>query len=107
MVDPVLLRPPWLVAEALGTGAILGELSMILTGCFQTVRDYGAALPLDKCSVRGIHSFLAHIALGVEHITGLEQVTLVEVEPDGMANLLKSLFYVPVVLYSTSQRLFA
>ena len=48
MVNPGPLRPPRLVAEALGTGAIPSELSMILADHFRTVREDGAALSLYK-----------------------------------------------------------
>ena len=77
MVDPSPPRPPWPVTEALGTRAIPYELSAILTACFCTVCEDGAALSSDKRSGRGIHSFLAQLALGVDLIPGLDQVTLV------------------------------
>ena len=93
-------------AEALGTGAIPAELSMILTARFQTVREDGAALSLEKRSIQGIHSFLTQIASTVDLIPGLERVNLFRVDPDGMVHLLHSLFPFWVVLYLTSQRLF-
>ena len=105
--DLVPLRLPLLVAEALGTRAIPGELSAILVGRFQAVREEGAALPSDKRSGQGIHSFLVQLMLGVDHIPGLERVILVEVDPDVMVHLFYSLFFVSVDLYSTRQRLFA
>ena len=43
--------------------------------------------------------------LGVDLIPGLEWVTLVRVNLEGMVNLLHSLFSVRVELYSTIQRL--
>ena len=92
--------------EALGTGAIPAELSMILTARFQTVRKDWAALFSEKRSGRGINSFLAQLASGVELIHGLERVTLVRVDLDGMVHLLHSPFYIQVDLYSASQRIF-
>ena len=65
------------------------------------------ALSLEESLGQGIHSFLDQIALGVELVPGLERVTLVGVESDGMVHLLHSLFSVQVKLYSTSRWLFA
>ena len=91
MVDPVPLRPPWSLVEALGTGAILDDISAILTASFRTVREDGAALYSEKLSDRGIHYFLAQLALRLDLIPILERVTLVGVDPDGMVHLLHSL----------------
>ena len=68
MADLNPLCPPRLVAEDLGTGAILGKLSVIPAGRLRTVHKDGEALPLDKRSARGIHPFLAQLALGVDQI---------------------------------------
>ena len=100
MVGPGPLRPLWLVAEALGTGAILSKLSAILTACFRAVCKYGAALPSDKRFFRVIRSFVAQLVPGVDLIPGLEQVTLLGVDPEGMVHLFHSLFSVLVDLYS-------
>ena len=110
VIPPWLTRPPpqpprW-VAEALGTGAIPGKLSAILSGRFRTVCEDGTALPLDKRSVRGLHSFLAQLALGVDHIPGLDRVNLLGVDPDGMVHLFHSLLSVLIDIYSTSRCLF-
>ena len=67
----------------------------------------GRPLYSEKRSGRGIHSFLAHLALGVDLITGLKGVNLVRFNPDGMVNLLHSLLSVRFDLYSASQRIFA
>ena len=71
-----------------------------------TLRSYGAALTSEKCSVRVIHSFLAHILLGVDLIPGLERVILVGFNLDVMVNPMHLLFSVQVDTYLTSQRLF-
>ena len=54
-----------------------------------------------------MHSFLAHLALGEVPVPGLEQVTLVGVDPDGRVHLMHSLLSVGVSIYSTECRLFA
>ena len=94
MIAPPPPRPPWSVAEALGTGAIPDELAAILAAHSQTVREYGTALTPDKCLGRGIISFLAQLELGVEPVPGLERVTLVGVDPDGKVHLMQLLFSV-------------
>ena len=107
MVDLPPPRPPWLVAEALGNGIILAELSAILAARFRTFQKDGADLSLEKQSGQGIHSFLAQLASGVDPIPSLERVKLVGVYPDGMVLLMHLLFSVRVDIYSTSRRLFA
>ena len=89
MVNLGPLRPPRLVSEALGIGAIPVELSAILADRFQTVCEDRVALPSDKLSGRGVYSFLVQIVLGVDHIPGLDWVTLVGVDPDRTVHLLK------------------
>ena len=56
---------------------------------------------MKKRSGWGIHSFLAQLASGVDLFPGLEQVTLVGVDPDGIMHLTHLLFYVRVDIYST------
>ena len=107
MVDLVPSRPPQSVAEDLGTGHIPGKISTILAGRFRTIFEDGSALPSDKRSGRGIHSFLAQLAWRVDHVPGLERLILVGVDPNIMVHLLHSLLSVPVDLYSTILRLFA
>ena len=94
MVDPGAQRPPLLVAEALGNIVIPAELSAILVDRFWMVWEDGAALPSEKHLGQGIHSFLVHIFSGVDHIPGLERVTLVGVDPDIVVHLLHSLLSV-------------
>ena len=84
------------------TGGIPDELSAIPTDRFWMVREDGSALSLEKCSGQWIHSFLAHLASGVDLIPSLEWVHLIGVNLDGMVHLLHSLFYIRVDLYSTS-----
>ena len=66
MVDPGPLRPPRLVAEALGTGEIPSKLYLILVSRFLMVHEDKAALPSDKRSGQGIHSLLEQLASGGE-----------------------------------------
>ena len=95
------------VAEALGTRAILAELAAILAAHYQTVREDGVALLVEKCLGWGIHSFLAHLASGAYPVPGLDWVALVSVNPDRKVHLMHLLFSVRFDLYSMSQRLFA
>ena len=101
MVDPALPRPPRLVAEALGTGEISADLAAILAAHYQTVYEDGTALTPEKRSGQGIHSFLEQLALGVDPVPGLEQVTVVRVDPDERVHFMHSLFFVWVDVYST------
>ena len=101
MVDP---DPPYmtqLVAEALGTVAIPGKISVILAGRFRTVCEGGTALTPDKRSGWGIQSFLAQLASGVDHIPGLDWVYLIGVDHKGTVHLLHLILYVLVDLYYT------
>ena len=107
MVDPGPPRSPRLVTEALGTGAVPGKLSAILASRFRTVHEDGAALPLDKRLGWGVHSFLAQIVSGLEHIPVLYRLILVGVDPYGMVHLLHSLLSLLSDLYLTIQRIFA
>ena len=107
MVNPGPPRPPRLVAEALGTRSILAKLAAILTDHSRTVREDGAALTPEKRSGRGIHTFLAQLASGVDPVPGLEQETVVRVYPDRRVHLMLSIFSVQFDLYLTQRRLFA
>ena len=101
---PLLTQVPYVrlswLAETLGTGAIPGELFAILTACFRAVCKYGAALPSDKRFFRVIRSFVAQLVPGVALIPGLDRVTLLGVDPEGMVHLFHSLFSVLFDLYS-------
>ena len=107
MVNQGPPQTPHSVAEALGTGAIPADLAAILAAHSRTVREDGTARTPEERSGRGIHSFLAHLALGEVPVSGLERVTLVGVDPDGRLHLMHSLFSVRFNLYSTECRLFA
>ena len=54
-----------------------------------------------------IHSFLAQLESGVDLVLGLEQVTMVRLNPDGRVILMHSLLSIWVNVYSTQRRLFA
>ena len=101
MFDPEPPRPPRLVVEVLGTGAIPSNIFRILAGRFWEVHEDGMDLPPDKRSGQGIQPFLAQLASGVDHIPGLEQFSLIGVDQNGTVHLLYYLFYVLVELYST------
>ena len=107
MVDPGLLRTPLLVMEALGTGAIPADLAAILASNSRTVQMDGTAHTPKECLVRGLHSFLANLALGEVPVPGLERVTSVSVDKCGGVHLMHSRFSVRVTVYSMECRLFA
>ena len=48
-----------------------------------------------------MHSFLVHLASGVDPVPNFERVGILQVDPDGTVHLLHSLFSVPFGLYST------
>ena len=43
---------------------------------FRVRREDGGPLPTEKRSGRGIHSFLGHLASGVDPVPGFERVAL-------------------------------
>ena len=51
---------------------------------------------LEERSVRVIHSFLAQLASGADLVPGLEQVTMVGIDPGGRVLLMHSIFSVRV-----------
>ena len=55
----------------------------------------------------GLHSFLSHLASGVDPVPGFDQVTLLQLYPEGMVHLLHVLLSVLVGPYYTAWRLFA
>ena len=71
------------------------------------MRKDGRPLSIEKSSGRGLHSFLDHLASGVDPVLVFERVALLKVNPDGTVHLLHSLFSVPVGLYSNSRWIFA
>ena len=55
----------------------------------------------------GLHSFLSHLASGIDPVPGFEKLCLLGVDWEGTVHLMHLLFSIPVDLYSTSRRLFA
>ena len=96
MVDPGLPQTLWSVAVALGTGAILAGLALILVAHSRTVRMDGTARTPEERSGRGLHPFLAHVVLGGVPVPGLDWVTLVGADKDGRMHLMHLLFSVRV-----------
>ena len=45
-----------------------------------------------------MHSFLAHLASGVDPVPGFERVGILQVNPDGTVHVLHFMFSVPVDL---------
>ena len=99
--------PPRSVGEVLGTGQMPGDLVAASLVRFQLTKEDDGLLSLKKRSGRGVESFLAHLASGVDPVPGFERVGLLQVEPDGMVHVLHSMLSVPVDIYSTARRLFA
>ena len=90
-----------LVAEVFGTGSIPAELAAILADHSRTVHKDWTARTLEERTCRGLHAFLLHLVLGKVPVSGLERVTLVGIDEDGMVHLMHSLFSVRVNIYST------
>ena len=76
------------MVEALGAGVIPAEFAEVLVAHFRTVCKDRAALLAEKLSGRGIHSFMAQLGSEEDPVPGLEQVTLVGVDPYGMVHLM-------------------
>ena len=101
MIDLGLSRSPRSVAEALGTGTIPAELAAILAAHSRTVRKDSSAGTPEEHTGQGLHSFLSHLTLWKVLVPGLESVTLVGVDKDGKVHIMRSLFSVRAVVYST------
>ena len=73
MVVPDPPQPPRLVREVLGTGRIPDVMTEIFAVHFLTVHKDGGGggLPAEKWAGRGLHSFLEHLASGVDPAAGL------------------------------------
>ena len=106
MVDLDPPPPPRSVGEVLGTGRLPDNIVAELLAWFQGTKEDGGTLYLEKRSVRGVNSFLAHLASGVDPVPGFDRVGLLQVDPDGTVHVLHSILSVPVDLYSTARRLF-
>ena len=75
----VVLEPPRVprsVGEALGTGRLLDALIKILASHFLMVCEDVRGVSTYKCTGRGLHSFLAHLELVVDPVSGLDQLAL-------------------------------
>ena len=95
------------MVEALGAGVIPAEFAEVLVDHFRTVCKDRAALLAEKLSGRGIHSFMAQLGSEEDPVPGLEQVTLVGVDPNVMVHLMHFLLSVWVDIYLTIRLLFA
>ena len=86
----------------LGTSQFPKNVARALLVWFHLKRGDGGPLSTEKRSGRGIHSFLGHIASGVDTVPGFERVACLQVEPGRTVHLLHLLFSVQVGLYSTA-----
>ena len=71
------------------------------------MKEDGGPLSPEKRSGWRVHSFLAHLASGLDPVPYFERVALLQVDPDLTVHLPHSLFSVPVGLYYIAWRLFA
>ena len=71
------------------------------------MREDGGSISTEKQSGRGVYSFLAHFASGVDPVPGFKLVAILQVNQDGTLQLLHLLFSFQVSLYSMAWRLFA
>ena len=91
---------PRLVGEVLGTGQLPDNLVAALLARFRVTKEDGGPLSPEKRYGRGVYSFLAHVASGVDPVPNFERVGILQVNPDGTVHVLHSMFSVPVKLYS-------
>ena len=106
MVNPDLPWPPRLVGEVLGTVRLPTILlSQFWRGSGSQGRMVHRCLT-EKRYGHGVHSFLDHLASGVEPVLGFELVALLQVDPDVRVHLLHSLFSVLAGLYSMDWNIF-
>ena len=64
-------------------------------------------LSTEGCSSQGIHSFLDLFASVIDPVLGFSGFSLLDVDWYGAVHLLQSLFYIPIVVYTTTRRIFA
>ena len=74
------------------------NIVMALSTRFQVKKEDGRPLSPEKRSGRVLHSFLAHLASGLDPVPSFEQMGLLQVDPDGTVYVLFSMFSVPVDL---------
>ena len=74
MVVPDPPHPPQFVGEVLGNGRLPNALTKIIASRFRMVHEDGVALSTENRAVRGLHSFLANLASGVDLVPGLERL---------------------------------
>ena len=58
------------------------------------MKDDGGLLSPEKWSGRGVHSFLSHLASGMDPVPGFERVGILQVDPDVTVHILHSMFSV-------------
>ena len=95
------------MGELLGNVRLPEDIFVALLDRFGVTKEDGRPLSLEKRSGRVLHSFLAHLASGMDPVPYFERVALFQVDLDKTVHLLHSLLSVPVGLYSMSWRLFA
>ena len=99
MSDPGRRWPPRSVAEVLETGRLPNSFFGDLSARFRMTGLDGAPLSTDLRKGGGLHVFLGRLTAEAAVVPGLADLTLLGVDQDGGANILHSLFSVPVGPY--------
>ena len=104
--------PPPLLAASVGGGVVSDRPAPWkkveeLADRFQYKKDEGLSLSAYEFSEKGIHAFLDLLALGLDPVKWYSRIALLTVDYKGAVHLLHSFLFIPVVVYSTLQRLFA
>ena len=82
----------------LGTSRIPENLVEALLARFRVTREDGGSPSTEKRYGCGVHSFLDHLASGVDPVPGLEWMALLQIDPYGTVHLLHLLFSVQIGL---------
>ena len=89
------------------SGTLPEELAVVLSSRFGVLEEDSGALWTERRSRRLLHALLGRPDSCPDHRPNFERLTLLGVDRDGMVHLIKSLFSVPVGLYSSDWQLFA
>ena len=106
MDNPGRRRPPWLVAEVLGTSQLPDSFVRDLSARCRLTGPNGEPLSTNLLKARGIHAFLELLTAEAAPVPGLAKLTLLGMYRDGRAHIFHSLFSVLVGPYNPDRRLF-
>ena len=74
--------PTRLVGEVLRTGRMPNHIVAALSDWFRVTKEDSVTLSVEKRYIRGVYSFLAHLASGVEPVPRFERVVLIQFDLD-------------------------